>query len=146
MTATEASFKVKLLTSTAICPKIATPGSAGYDLYSDETGSILPGERKKVSLGVSFEIPEGFYGQIHSRSGLALKYGLITLGGVIDSDYRGEVSVMLFNSGGIPFGYEKGERIAQMVILRVFTEAAVVSVSVSQTARSVGGFGSTGLR
>ncbi|KAI5190955.1 dUTP pyrophosphatase [Nematocida minor] len=137
-------FRVKLLTPNATCPKISTRLSAGYDLYAQEDGSIEAGQRRKVDLGCSIEIPEGYYGQICSRSGLSFKYGIMTMAGVIDADYRGELSVLLYNGGDRAFSYAKGDRIAQMVINKIFTEQPVVVESISSTERSSGGFGSTG--
>ena len=81
-------MKVKLVNESAEVPKRATDGSAGYDLYSAEDKILLPGTRKLVSTGVTMEIPDGYYGQVLPRSGLALRSGLMTMAGVIDSDYR----------------------------------------------------------
>lgn len=144
MTKQEEVFKVKLIRPNATCPKIATRSSAGYDLYAQDEGTIAPGERKKIDLGCSLEIPEGYYGQICSRSGLSFKCGIMAMGGVIDADYRGELSVLLFNSGNTPFSYAMGDRIAQMVLIKVFTEQPVLVNEISCTERSSGGFGSTG--
>lgn len=141
-----AQLKVLLLSEQALVPKRATPESAGYDLHAAESGTLPPGERKKISIGISIEIPAGYYGQINGRSGLALKYGLLTLGGVIDADYRGELFVMLYNSGNAPYRYEIGDRIAQMVVLRMYTDDPVVISEPTKTGRSTGGFGSTGTK
>ncbi|KAH9385794.1 dUTP pyrophosphatase [Nematocida major] len=144
MTREQGVFKVKLLTQDATCPKIATRSSAGYDLYAQCGGVIPPGKRQRVDLGVSVEIPEGYYGQVQSRSGVSFKHGIMTMAGVIDADYRGELSVLLYNSSDLPFTYEKGDRIAQIVLIRVFTDAPCIVSEISCTARSQGGFGSTG--
>jgi len=136
-------FGVCLIRENAQCPKIATKGSAGYDLYAPAPGTIRSGERMKVELGIKLAIPENHYGQICGRSGLALKNGIMTLGGVIDSDYRGEVSVILLNTGASDFKYEQGDRIAQMVLIKAYTEDAVVLEDLEETGRSEG-YGSTG--
>ncbi|EHY65670.1 dUTP pyrophosphatase [Nematocida ausubeli] len=145
MSREEDVFKVQLLTEHATCPKIATKLSAGYDLYAQSDGVILAGKRKKIDLGCTVEIPSGYYGQICSRSSLSLKNGIMTMGGVIDADYRGELSVLLFNCSETDFHYSKGDRIAQMVIIKIYTEAPILVMEVSATNRSVGGFGSTGV-
>ncbi|KAI5161302.1 dUTP pyrophosphatase [Nematocida ausubeli] len=145
MTKEESVFKVQLLTEHATCPKIATKLSAGYDLYAVSDGVILAGKRKKIDLGCTVEIPSGYYGQICSRSSLSLKNGIMTMGGVIDADYRGELSVLLFNCSDTDFHYSKGDRIAQMVLIKIYTEAPILVMEVSATNRSVGGFGSTGV-
>ncbi|KAI5167905.1 dUTP pyrophosphatase [Nematocida sp. ERTm5] len=144
MTKEREEFKVKLLNDNATCPRIATSASAGYDLYAMKDGVIEPGTRQKIDLGCSIEIPEGYYGQICSRSSLSFKYGIMSMAGVIDSDYRGELAVLLYNSGNEPFKYLKGDRIAQMVIIKIFTEQPILVTEVSTTDRSSGGFGSTG--
>lgn len=137
-------FKVQLLNDKATCPQIATKGSAGYDLYTPTAGVILGGERRKIDLGIKIELPERHYGQIYGRSGLAIKHGIVTLGGVIDQDYRGELSVLLLNTGTEPFHYEVGDRVAQLVIPQIFTKAPVLVDTLQDTDRSVKGFGSTG--
>ncbi|KAI5187106.1 dUTP pyrophosphatase [Nematocida homosporus] len=138
------SFNIQLLNDKGRCPKRATPESAGYDLYSAETGCINPGERKLISIGIAMKIPTGYYGQISSRSGLCSKHGVITLGGVIDSDYRGELFVMLLNTGSQPFEYAVHDRIAQILIIPVFQAMPQIVESLSATERAAGGFGSTG--
>ncbi|KAI5171045.1 dUTP pyrophosphatase [Nematocida sp. LUAm3] len=140
----EYTLKVQLLYKTSNSPKQATEASAGYDLYSVEEGVIQPGERKKISVGICIEIPKGHYGQVGSRSGLCLKHGVITLGGIIDSDYRGELFVLLLNTGSLPFTYGVNDRIAQLVILPVFQGPVETVTSLTETVRAAGGFGSTG--
>ena len=131
-------------------PAYETPGSAGMDLRAavpeDEPITLAPGARAMVPTGLSFAIPLGFEVQIRPRSGLAAKHGLTCLNtpGTIDSDYRGEVKVILINLGDSDFVIERGERVAQMVLAPV-TQASWVEVErLDETARGAGGFGSTG--
>lgn len=131
-------------------PAYETPGSAGMDLRAAVAADIplhlVPGERVMVPTGLSLAIPLGYEVQIRPRSGLAAKHGLTCLNtpGTIDSDYRGEVKVILINLGQEPFVIERGERVAQMVLAPV-TQAAWEQVAVlDETARGTGGFGSTG--
>jgi dUTP pyrophosphatase len=108
--------------------------------------TLAPGERAAVPTGLAFAIPAGFEAQVRPRSGLALKHGITCLNtpGTIDSDYRGEVKVILVNLGAEPFTIHRGERIAQMVVAPV-TQTALVEVdALDDTARGAGGFGSTG--
>jgi dUTP pyrophosphatase len=132
-------------------PAYETKGAAGMDLRAavdDGAPMVLaPGQRALVPTGLIFEIPEGFEGQIRPRSGLAFKNGITCLNtpGTIDSDYRGEVKVLLINLGEEPFEITRGMRIAQMVIAPV-TQARVAEITeASTTARGAGGFGSTGV-
>ena len=107
---------------------------------------LAPGERRAVGTGLTFEIPEGYEMQVRPRSGLALKHG-ITLPnapGTIDADYRGELKVILQNTGHEPFAIRRGERIAQLVFARHEAPELIESDAVSETARGAGGFGSTG--
>jgi len=132
-------------------PRFATPGSAGADLCAaiEAERVIAPGERLLVSTGFAFAIPPGFEGQLRPRSGLALRHG-ITLPnapGTLDSDYRGEVQVILHNGGAEPFRLRRGDRIAQLVIAPVvqpaFVEVDEVA-SLGDTLRGTGGFGHSG--
>ena len=129
-------------------PSYATDGSAGLDLRAavEKPVVLKPFQRVLIPTGFIFEIPEGYEGQVRPRSGLALKKGVTVLNspGTIDSDYRGEVKVILINLGQEEVVIERGERIAQLVIAPV-TRAELVEVEkVSQTSRGAGGFGSTG--
>ena len=131
-------------------PAYETKGAAGMDLRAAvEDGApmvLAPGKRALVPTGFIFEIPEGFEGQIRPRSGLAFKHGISCLNtpGTIDSDYRGEVKVLLINLGEEPFEITRGMRIAQMVVAPAI-QARVNEISqASATARGAGGFGSTG--
>ncbi|NNH63308.1 dUTP diphosphatase [Rhizobium laguerreae] len=132
-------------------PAYESKGAAGLDLRAavDEAAplTLLPGERALVPTGFIFEIPEGFEGQVRPRSGLAFKNGITCLNspGTVDSDYRGEVKVLLINLGEEPFVISRGMRIAQMVIAPV-TQARVAEITAaSETVRGAGGFGSTGV-
>ena len=130
-------------------PKYQTEGSAGIDLPAAIEGSatIDPGARLLIPTGFAFSIPRTYEGQIRPRSGLALKHGITVLNspGTIDSDYRGEVSVLLINHGNKTFFFERGDRVAQMVFTKVeqvkFKEVKVLDKS----DRGIGGYGSTGL-
>jgi dUTP pyrophosphatase len=131
-------------------PAYETGGSAGMDLRAavaeDAPLTLAPGARALVPTGLKIALEVGYEAQVRPRSGLALKHGLTCLNspGTIDSDYRGEVGVILINHGQEPFVIQRGERIAQMVIAR-HEQAKMVEVeSLDQTARGAGGFGSTG--
>lgn len=131
-------------------PAYETTGSAGMDLRAavadDQPLTLAPGARALVPTGLKIALEPGFEAQVRPRSGLALKHGITCLNapGTIDSDYRGEVGVILINHGREPFVIQRGERIAQMVIAR-HEQAAMVEVEVlDDTARGAGGFGSTG--
>lgn len=130
-------------------PKYETSGSAGMDLLAaiDADLVIQPGEIKLVKCGISIALEKGFEAQVRPRSGLALKNGITVLNtpGTIDSDYRGEVCVILINHSQVNFTITRGMRIAQMVIAK-HEQAAIVEVeNLDETARGTGGFGSTGL-
>jgi dUTP pyrophosphatase len=127
----------------AIIPRYQTKGSVGLDLHSVEAATILPGERALIGTGLRIHLQEGFEGQVRSRSGLAAKNGIFVLNspGTIDSDYRGEIKVILFNSGKEPFNIKKEDRIAQLVIARVWIDPELVL----DNTREDNGFGSTGL-
>ncbi len=131
-------------------PGYATSGSAGMDVRAavpeGEPLTLAPGARAMVPTGLSFAIPEGFEIQVRPRSGLAAKNGVTCLNtpGTIDSDYRGEVKVILINLGQEPFVIARGERIAQLVLAPVTRAAWDVVETLDDTARGAGGFGSTG--
>ena len=131
-------------------PAYETTGSAGMDLRAavadDQPLTLAPGARALVPTGLKIALEPGFEAQVRPRSGLALKHGITCLNapGTIDSDYRGEVGVILINHGQEPFVIKRGERIAQMVVAR-HEQAAMVEVeALDDTARGAGGFGSTG--
>lgn len=145
------NIKIKKLTNTAWVPLKATDGSAGFDLYADtigESAPIYPGETKLIGTGIAMEIPEGYFGAIYARSGLATKKGLRPANcvGVIDSDYRGEICVALHNDSSNPKTIGAHERIAQLVIQPYATVTELIEVdNLSDTERGEGGFGSTGV-
>ena len=127
-------------------PALATPGSAGYDVASADTGILAPLERRLFRTGLALAVPEGFECQIRPRSGLALRHG-ITLPNTpatIDSDYRGELMVALVNLGTEPFEVTRGMRIAQMVVARVERVVFEPVPQLPPSDRGAGGFGSTG--
>ena len=128
-------------------PTYATAGSAGLDICSAEDIELAPGDRKLVSTGFAIAIPEGFEGQIRPRSGLAIKHGLTVINapGTIDADYRGEIKVPLINLGHEIVSFERGARIAQLVISEVTRVEFSVVDELGNTGRNVGGFGSTGV-
>lgn len=130
-------------------PQYMTEGSSGMDLFAslEEEVILLPGERRLIPTGISVAIPEGFEGQVRPRSGLAIRkgIGLVNGPGTIDSDYRGEVGILLINFGKDPFAIRNGERIAQMVISRVFRSILVEVDDLPPTQRQEGGFGHTGV-
>lgn len=129
-------------------PAYATPGSAGMDLRAalDAPLTLRPGERTLVPSGFIIEIPSGFEGQVRPRSGLALKHGLTCLNtpGTIDSDYRGELKILLIHHGDTDFIIERGMRIAQLVIAPVVQARLAARERAGASGRGEGGFGSTG--
>lgn len=125
-------------------PVYGSGGAAGADLRASAPVVIDPGGRAAVPTGLRVEIPPGCVGLIWPRSGLALRHGIDTLAGVIDSDYRGEVQVLLVNHGDAPFPIEAGDRIAQLVVQRVERAAFRRADDLEDTHRGSGGFGSTG--
>jgi deoxyuridine 5'-triphosphate nucleotidohydrolase len=127
-------------------PFRATAGAAGYDLHAAEDATIQPGEFLAVATGYALAIPDGYEGQVRPRSGLAAKHGVTVLNapGTVDSDYRGEVKVILINLGQDAFVIKRGERIAQMVIAPVTRAELNVVATLDETLRGSGGFGSTG--
>lgn len=133
------------LSPTAIIPSKADPWSAGYDIYADEHKIIPPNTRALIKTGLTMAIPDGYYGRIAPRSGLALKYGIDVLAGVIDSSYRGEIGVILYNTWSEDFCIESGMRIAQMIIESCHSVTFQERTSLDETERGEGKFGSTGV-
>jgi len=129
-------------------PAYQTHGSAGLDLCAAlaQAVQIAPGERRLIPTGLIFEIPEGHEGQVRPRSGLALKYGIsiVNSPGTIDSDFRGEVGIVLINHGAEPYVVEPLSRIAQIVIARAPQFEIEEADSLTETSRGAGGYGSTG--
>ena len=128
-------------------PTYATTGAAGMDIVSAEALILAPGARHAVATGFAIAIPAGFEVQVRPRSGLALKNGVTCLNtpGTIDSDYRGEVKIILANLGTVPFEIKRGDRIAQLVPAPVQRARFAMVDSLDETARGAGGFGSTGV-
>ena len=127
-------------------PHYATEAAAGLDIRSAEDLVLDPGKRHAFATGLAIEIPHGFEVQVRPRSGLAIKHGITCLNtpGTIDSDYRGEVKVILINLGDQPFHVRRGERIAQLVPAPVLRAHFSEAHELEMTARGSGGFGSTG--
>ena len=128
---------------TGAAPQYATEGAAGADLRASADAVLEPGARAAVPTGIRLQIPAGHVGLIWPRSGLAVRHGIDTLAGVIDSDYRGEVQVVLVNHGAETVRIAAGDRIAQIVFQKV-ERASLTKDALSTTARGDGGFGSTG--
>jgi dUTP pyrophosphatase len=142
----------RLLTAWAKAPAYSSAEAAGADLYADlstldtelmET-TIQPGKRLLVKTGVAIELPTGSYAKIEGRSGLANKHGICVLGGVIDSDYRGDVGVILLNTGEEPFTFKHGDRIAQLVIHPYLVGHFEEADALTHSDRGAAGFGSSG--
>jgi dUTP pyrophosphatase len=130
-------------------PTYATEGAAGMDLHAAVAEDVVlePGKRLLVPTGISIELPKGYEAQVRPRSGLSANHGITVLNapGTVDSDYRGEIKVMLINLGEAPFTISRGIRIAQMVIARHERAELVERTALSQTERGEGGYGSTGI-
>lgn len=141
-------IRVKKLSDKAILPTYGSAEAAGADLYAclEETVTIQPGETFWIPTGISLEIPKGCAGLIFARSSMGAKRGLAPANkvGVIDSDYRGEVRVVLLNHSNQPQVVEPGERVAQLLIAPVLTPGFVEVQELTDTQRGTGGFGSTG--
>ncbi len=138
--------KVKILNPDAIIPKYQTEEAAGFDLHSVDEKTIKAGERDVVKTGLAVALPKGYELQVRPRSGLALKNGITVLNtpGTVDSDYRGELMVILLNTSGEDFIIKKNDRIAQAVIKEILQADFAVVDELDSTERGSGGFGSTG--
>jgi dUTP pyrophosphatase len=134
----------KRLSPHATLPKRGSSSAAGLDMYSIETVSIAPKQRLLVRTGLAVAIPEGFYGRLAPRSGLATKRGLDVLAGVIDSDYRGEVCCLLYNTGDETVDLPEESKICQLIVERIILPAPTWVNDLDETHRGEGGFGSTG--
>jgi dUTP pyrophosphatase len=140
-------LRVARLHPRAVLPTRAYQGDAGLDLYSLDAGAIAAGERASVPTGIAVEIPEGQAGLVLPRSGLAVRHGiaLVNAPGLIDSGYRGEIKVLLLNTdSSARFEFAAGDRIAQLVLVRIETPMPAEVAALSDSARGVGGFGSSG--
>jgi dUTP pyrophosphatase len=141
--------RVKRVRGGARLPRYQTPGSAGMDLHAAVRApvTIEPGGRAMIGTGLAFAIPAGWEGQVRPRSGLAAKHGVTVINspGTIDSDFRGEVGVVLVNHGREPFVVNDGERIAQIVFAEYGRASLTEVEELDETSRGAGGYGSTGL-
>lgn len=142
------NLKIKQLSKDSIVPKYQSDGASGFDLHSIEDLELKSSEIVAVKTGLAFEIPKGYELQIRPRSGLAIKNGISVLNtpGTIDSDYRGEIMVILVNFSNNAFSIKKGDRIAQAVLSQIFQANLVVSNNLDSTQRGASGFGSTGIQ
>jgi len=134
----------KKLDPRATLPTRGSRASAGLDLYSIEAVSLDPGQRAIARTGLAVAIPEGFYGRVAPRSGLATKMGIDVLAGVIDADYRGEIGCLLYNAGQERVELEAGSKVCQLIIERIISPPAAWAEELDDTERGGGGFGSTG--
>lgn len=137
-------IQVKLLTEASKAPTRNTPTDAGLDLYSSETVLIRGGEWKAISAGISISIPDGFYARIAPRSGLAYKHGLDVFAGVVDSGYRGEIKVILYNAGKKDYLINIGDKIAQLIIEQCCIWDIKIVNDLKNSERGEKGFGSSG--
>ena len=139
-------INVKKLSENATIPTQGTKFAAGYDLYAAEDEVVVCGTRKLIKTNISMEITPGYYGRIAPRSGLAYKSGIDVLAGVIDSDYRGDIGVILYNTDkNIDFEIKKGDRIAQIIFEACYSATLNTVENLDNTLRESGGFGSTGV-
>jgi len=138
-------FKVKLLSPDAKVPTRATEFSAGLDLSSIEDTVVPANKWIAIPTGISIQIPKDCYARVAPRSGLAFKHGIQVGAGVVDSDYTGEIKVILFNHGSSDFEVKKGDRIAQLIFEKIYTDYFVEVEELDDTVRGDGGFGSTGV-
>jgi dUTP pyrophosphatase len=138
------ALRFKQLDEHAVLPQRGSALAAGLDVCSIEHLEIGPRERVMARTGFAVAIPPGFYGRIAPRSGLAAKNGLDVLAGVIDSDYRGEVCVLLYNTSDEAIKLAAGSKICQLIVEQIITPDAVWASDLEETARGAGGFGSTG--
>lgn len=137
-------LRIQKLDPKAVIPAYAHPGDAGMDVFALERTVLAPGAKTAVRTGVAMEIPHGYVGLVWDKSGLAIKEGLKTLGGVIDAGYRGEVMIGLINLSTKEYVIEAGHKVAQILIQAVERPAIEEAASLTDTSRGTGGFGSTG--
>ena len=142
---TPITIRAERLTPLAKMPTRAYPQDAGLDLYAAEEMMIMPGSQSTIGTGLRIAVPEGYAGFVWDKSGLAAKSRLKTMGGVLDSNYRGELKVILANLGHAPYQVRTGEKIAQLVVKPVALFPVVEEKIEDETERGGGGFGSTGL-
>ncbi len=139
-------LKVKKLSPTAGLPVRASSGAAGYDLFAAQTAVVPAKGKVVVPTDIAIAVPLGYYGRVAPRSGLAVKSFIDVGAGVIDSDYRGPVGVVLFNFSDSDFMAAQGERIAQLILEKIATPEVQEVTDLDETARGDGGFGSTGTK
>lgn len=137
-------IKIKKLMEGAQLPIRASQHDAGADLCCLDAFTLAPGERRLIPTGLAIEIPPGYYGRVGPRSGLAVKHGIDTMAGIVDSGYRGHLQVLLINLGQESVSFEAGARIAQLVIERIAVCDFEWAEELNTTERGAGGFGSTG--
>lgn len=135
---------VKKMTPEAKLPTRAHADDAGMDMYSSEECVLAPGERRALKTGIALAIPSGYVGLFWDKSGLALRAGIKTMGGVIDASYRGELQVIAINLSDVPYTVEKGSKIAQLLIQKVELPEICEVDELDDTIRGKEGFGSTG--
>ncbi|KAJ6258658.1 Deoxyuridine 5'-triphosphate nucleotidohydrolase [Drechslerella dactyloides] len=140
----EPSLLIKKLTDKAKAPTRGSAFAAGYDMYASEDITIPKGGKGLVETGLSMAVPDGCYGRIAPRSGLASKNFIDTGAGVIDADYRGPVKILLFNHSDVDFEVKEGDRVAQLILERIYTPEVVVVENLEESVRGAGGFGSSG--
>jgi len=138
------TLRFKQLDDCAVLPKRGSALAAGLDVCGIEDVEIGPRQRVMARTGLAVAIPPGFYGRVAPRSGLAAKNGLDVLAGVIDSDYRGEIVCVLYNTGDETIKLPAGSKICQLIIEQIITPEAAWATDLDETARGGGGFGSTG--
>lgn len=137
-------IRFKKLHPDAKTPTYGHPGDAGLDLYASETVTIAPGERVRVPTGIAFEIPEGYVALVWDKSGVSTRDGLTVLGGVFDAGYRGEFLITMLNISDTAFTFEKGHKVAQVLIQPIVSADLVEAEDLSDTSRGEGSVGSTG--
>lgn len=137
-------IKFKKLRKEAITPKYAHPGDAGLDVFSTEKVTLKPGQQHTFWLGFAFELPKGYVGLVWDKGGIAHKYGIHTIGGVLDSGYRGEVVIIAINLSKKAYTFNKGDKVAQYLIQKVESAKIKEVKKLSETSRGDGRFGSTG--
>jgi len=138
------SLKVKRLYDDSLIPRYAHPGDAGLDVFSHETAQLGPGERRVIGLGFSAEFPEGYVALVWDRGSTAIKSGIRSLAGVIDSGYRGEWRIVILNVGNSPVQIQQGDKIAQVLIQPVERVDVTVSDDLAASERGEQWCGSTG--
>lgn len=138
-------IRVKKLHPDAKVPAFAHPGDAGMDLYSVEDIVLAPGERRSVPTGIAIELPDGYVALVWDKSGPSHRFGVKTLGGVLDSGYRGEYLIGLINLGQENFEIRRGQKVAQLLIQKVERPEIEVADELGDTSRGARGFGSTGV-